>query len=799
MTSDAWIGRIISDRYRVKALLGEGGMGLVLHARHLRLDEEVAIKVLRPSIADLPGMRARFVREARAASQIKSKHVVRVIDVGVDVDVPFMVMEYLEGLTLAALGRREGQLEIREATRHLLEACDAIAEAHGLGIVHRDLKPGNLFLTRPREGARFIKVLDFGISKVDAPGELEMTRPGETMGSPSYMAPEQMLSLHDADERSDIWSLGAVLYQLLTGRPPFVAETMQRLCAMVLRDAPPPPTRFCPDLPVELEGLLLRCLERQPADRFPSVPALAAALAPFAGAGASPSSTRGTALSSATVVEPRAIHHEAPASRETTSLRRSAAAKSAGSTNGSELGPLAVLALHYVGPPEHAYLGRTIADELVDTLAQIRGVMVLGTGATAAFTAARDPMAIGKALGATLVLDGTLQLAPDGRTRMVVRLIDAATGSQRSSSRHEGVLGDLFEFQASIARAVAERLRVELMVLSYEGNAPHEAIEHYFAARRDLRAFDSDGALTAIDGFGRCLELAPHFLPAVSGYALATSRAWFFDRGVRRVEGWQEPSKQAVARALAEAPQLTETHLAAAVLAVQETDFTTAQRALDRALGLAPSYVEALEYSGMLLSEAGKVDAALEKLALVTELDPSRPFPWIYSGCVRALMGDFTQAEGHYARAERLTSGPLFSATIQRVRLAAWRGDPSSLTLSDAVLTEMEGPRWKRVRFYVAVLRGEMSEAEAARISATLLAAPHSPRALASMCVLLSEIWLLLGRPERAFVELERASKAGLLDILWLDRCSLLAPLRSAEGFVEVQRRTRRRAEAIRA
>jgi serine/threonine-protein kinase len=201
----------------------------------------------------------------------------------------------------------------------------------------------------------------------------------------------------------------------------------------------------------------------------------------------------------------------------------------------------------------------------------------------------------------------------------------------------------------------------------------------------------------------------------------------------------------------------------------------------------------------MLLSEAGKVDAALEKLALVTELDPSRPFPFVYTGRIHALLGDFTRAEALYVQAERLVSGPFFSATIQRVRLAAWRGDPSSLVLSDAVLSELERPRWRRVRFYVGVLRGQVGEAEAAAMSATLLAAPQSPRALTSLCILLSELWLLLGQPERALEELDRASKAGLLDLLWLDHCPLLAPLRSAPEFAEVRRRTRRCAEAIRA
>jgi serine/threonine-protein kinase len=285
MTPEAWVGRTIAGKYRVETLLGKGGMGLVLHARHIRLDEEVAIKVLLPAMLEVQGMVTRFMREARAASKIKSRHVVRVTDVDVlDDGVPYMVMEYLEGVSLAVLRRREGKLDVPVAARYLLEACEAIAEAHSLGIIHRDLKPANLFLARARDGASEVKVLDFGISKVDAPGEQDTTKTGQMMGSPKYMAPEQMLSMHDCDARADIWSLGAILYDLCTGRTPFVADTVPQLCSLVLNGKPTPPSQLRPDLPPELEAIILRCLEREPANRFPNVAALVGALTPFAAA-----------------------------------------------------------------------------------------------------------------------------------------------------------------------------------------------------------------------------------------------------------------------------------------------------------------------------------------------------------------------------------------------------------------------------------------------------------------------------------------------------------------------------------
>ena len=280
---EAWAGRIIGGKYRVDAVLGKGGMGVVLRATHLRLGEPVAIKVLLPAMLDVPGMVARFMREARAASKIKSVHVVRVTDVDTLEDgVPYMVMEFLEGTDLAALRRKEGPLQISDAVRYLLEACDAIAEAHSLGIVHRDLKPGNLFIARTRDGVNVLKVLDFGISKLDAADDQDTTKTGQMMGSPKYMSPEQMLSMHDVDGRSDIWSLGAILYELVTGRPPFIAESAPRVCALVLNEAPQRPSVYRPDMPRDLDKIILRCLEKDPENRYANVGELADALSPFA-------------------------------------------------------------------------------------------------------------------------------------------------------------------------------------------------------------------------------------------------------------------------------------------------------------------------------------------------------------------------------------------------------------------------------------------------------------------------------------------------------------------------------------
>ncbi len=278
-------GSIFAGKYRVEKVLGQGGMGLVLAARHLGLDEPVAIKVLLPAMMQVAGMVERFTREARASAKIKNDHVVRVTDVdALPSGVPFMVMERLDGIDLSDHCKSVGPLPIADAVRYLLETCSAIGEAHAMGIIHRDLKPANLFLARRRDGATSIKVLDFGISKaMQSLGEHTVTVAGTVLGSPSYMSPEQIAAVRDLDGRTDLWSLGVILYQLVTGRVPFPAETLTQLCALVLQTEPRRPGELRPDLPPGLEAVILRCLEKDRARRFGSASELAAALLPFAG------------------------------------------------------------------------------------------------------------------------------------------------------------------------------------------------------------------------------------------------------------------------------------------------------------------------------------------------------------------------------------------------------------------------------------------------------------------------------------------------------------------------------------
>jgi len=279
-------GEVIAGKYEVVKILGSGGMGVVVAARHVELGSRVAIKFLKPElVADELSM-ARFMREARAAVSLTSEHVARVMDVGkLESGAPYMIMELLRGVDLETLLEQHGRLPIEQAVDFVLQACVALAEAHALGLVHRDLKPANLFLTEMVDGSPLIKVLDFGIAKTrQSAGKAahNLTATGVALGTPSYMAPEQVRAAKDVDRRADIWGLGVVLHQLVGGAPPFDAETMPALCAKIIADAPVRLSAACPGVPAELEAVVARCLEKRVEQRYANVAVLARALAPFA-------------------------------------------------------------------------------------------------------------------------------------------------------------------------------------------------------------------------------------------------------------------------------------------------------------------------------------------------------------------------------------------------------------------------------------------------------------------------------------------------------------------------------------
>jgi len=273
-------GDILLSKYQVERVLGKGGMGFVVVVRTVDFGDRYAIKLLLPAAIDGADSERRFLREARICMRLTGEHAVRVHDVGrLDDGSLYMRMEYLEGMDLKAYLAVKRSLSITEAITYVVQAAEGIDEAHALGIIHRDIKPANIFLTQPHDGTPCIKVLDFGISKQpthEVSGRL--TETGMMLGSPLYMSPEQMMQASEVDRRTDIWSMGVMLYEFLVGTPPFHGETFTKIVHQVLNTEPKPMRQLCPQLPVALDRVVMRCLEKDPEKRFVDMKELMAAL-----------------------------------------------------------------------------------------------------------------------------------------------------------------------------------------------------------------------------------------------------------------------------------------------------------------------------------------------------------------------------------------------------------------------------------------------------------------------------------------------------------------------------------------
>jgi serine/threonine protein kinase len=295
-------GDTIAGKYVLDRLLGQGGMGAVFAAKHIKLSKAVAIKIMLADTSN-PEAAQRFINEGRAAANIQNEHVVRVDDVDEEMGYAYMVLELLDGEDLAQVLERDAakRLQPQVVVGYVLQALRGVAQAHAIGIVHRDLKPSNLFLARRKDGTVVVKVLDFGISKAQGSSALAaspsaLTSTKAMLGSPLYMSPEQLRSSKSVDHRADIWAMGVILYELMTGHLPFMGDNLGELFAAILETDPTPIRARSPEVPPGLEEVVMRCLQRKPENRYGSATELADALAPFASGATAGAPLHGTAL-----------------------------------------------------------------------------------------------------------------------------------------------------------------------------------------------------------------------------------------------------------------------------------------------------------------------------------------------------------------------------------------------------------------------------------------------------------------------------------------------------------------------
>ena len=617
--------------YEIVSPLGAGGMGEVYRARDSRLGREVAIKVLPGSFSQDVDRLRRFQQEARAASALNHPAILTIHDFGEHDGAPYVVAELLEGGTLRAR-LAGGRLPVRKALDYAGQIARGLAAAHEKGIVHRDVKPENVFVTNDGR----IKILDFGLAKLagperdggagtETPTQTRGTEPGVVMGTVGYMSPEQVKG-EPADARSDIFSFGAVLYEMLTGARAFSGGSAAETMSAILRDDPPMPSGTSPGVVASLDRIVRRCLEKSRQERFQSASDLAYALDEAAQSETGSSTVRTTAspgrrrragwvflavlaagLAAWFVVRPLVVRRE--------SDRLAGAIRS-----------LAVLPLSNLSrDPEQQFFSDGMTEELIASLGRIRTLRVISrTSAMRYRDTKKSVPEIARELNVDGVIEGTIQKSGD-RVRITAQLIDAERDRQLWSARYERDLNDVLALQSDVARAIAREIQVavspqELSRLAKRAPVDPEAHRLYLLGRYHWNQRSADGYQKALEAFQRSIAKDPTYASAWAGLADTYTTLGFYVLTPREMAA---KAKSAALKALEIDPDLAEAHASLGnILFSFEWNWRSAEEEFRRAIELNPSYVTGRHWHAMFLAALGRSDDALAEERQALEYDP---------------------------------------------------------------------------------------------------------------------------------------------------------------------------------
>ena len=591
--------------YEVVEKLGEGGMGVVYKARDTRLKRMVALKFLSDGNSDANGRR-RFLREAQAASALNHPNIVSIFDLGEEADAVFLVMEYIEGKSLARLIPKTG-LPLDTALSYARQICDALRVAHEAGIVHRDLKPGNVM---QGAGGR-LKILDFGLAKVevlqdddDATATMGLTAKGGFLGTVSYTAPEQALG-KTVDRRADIFSFGILLHEMLTGSRPFQGLSPFAVLHSITFGEPAALRTVNPNLPASLESLILRTLEKDPGHRFQSMDDVLAALA------AVQAEPTGAAEVSAALPPPSQPGAEPSATSSLSRYPSGPPSSDAGSV------PLAVLPfLSLSADPEDSYLAIGIASEIIRALAGLPRVRVASQVASFRFQGASPDLAtVAEALRVRYVVTGSLRRAAN-RIRVIAELADALEGTMLWSYTYDRGIEDIFAVQEDIAHAIAGATGGQLIRehASRASFAAPESLDAWGLVHKAYhfinQSYNLEGINEAIDLLRRAIEFAPNYSAAHAFLGLYL---------IQRIINASSPD-----------PVQDRAHALAAV---------------ERAMQLTPGEAEVLENSGLVLLHCSRYEKSVQVLRRAVKIAPFNLVAWGYLGLALGWGGEGAEIE----------------------------------------------------------------------------------------------------------------------------------------------------------
>ena len=783
-------GERFAERYEVLDCVGQGAMGIVYRVLDHELGEQVALKLL--SLASQASMVERFRREVRLARKITNRNVARIHDIGESDAVHFLTMEFVDGQSLED-ALRNGPLEPQRAARIAIQIAAGLDAAHEVGIIHRDLKPANILLEPHSRAEERAVLTDFGIARA-LHDESRTHETGAVVGTPAYMAPEQVLS-EPVDARTDVYALGLTLYEMLTGALPFLNSGDGPVAVALARcHWPPADPRTVGTVPDALADLVLRCLALAPAQRPARAGDVAAELTAWLSCGSGIVSRAAVAsgLQATWVADPTAsVAVRAVPTIATTSALGSAPRTVPFAPLPTLTCSLAVLPFRVRGNAEDGAIADGLQEDLIDALSRTRGLRVVSSGATAPFREERDPRRVGVELRVDSVVDGTLQRV-GGLLRVTVRLLDAATGVQSWSERHEVGIEDALTLQEILSRRLAESLRVEITTTRPGDDVPAAAVELYLAARREMRTSDFSQWSNAVATLERALALAPQFRMAIGAHAIAVVRAWWSSADTDRP--WSDAAQRSVARALAMAPELAESHFASAMLAMQRGEVGAAAADLGHALDIAPTFAEAQAFLGDLQCEAGRSREGVQRLQLALSLQADG---WrSHGGLARAaaLDGDRERARYHVAEMQRTRGERGVAVLSLSLRFAAWWGELDEVrTLVARHAGDRDPARGGLVAYGRCVL-GELADLEPLRLVSR---GTSNRRLIALVDQLAAEAYGVRGETELALHCLEEASRTALVDVEWLARCPALTSVRELPRFRELSERVRSRAAGI--
>jgi eukaryotic-like serine/threonine-protein kinase len=615
--------------YEIVSPLGAGGMGEVYRARDTRLHREVAIKVLPGSFSQDTDRLRRFEREARAASALNHPAILTVHDFGEHDGIPYVVTELLEGSTL-----RErlagGRLPVRKALDYAGQIARGLAAAHAKGIVHRDVKPENVFVTNDGR----VKILDFGLAKLagerdgaagtESPTQTHGTEPGVVMGTVGYMSPEQVKG-ELADARSDIFSFGAVLYEMLTGARAFSGGSAAETMSAILRDDPPKPSGTFPGVAASLDRIVRRCLEKSRQERFQSASDLAYALDEAAQTEAG-SAVRTTAVPGRRRLAGWIFLGVLAAGLAAWFLIRPVVARRESDRLAGSIRSLVVLPLSNLSrDPEQQFFSDGMTEELIASLGRIRTLRVISRTSAMRYRETRKSVPeIARELNVDGVVEGTIQKAGD-RVRITAQLIDAETDRQLWNAKYERDLKDVLALQSDVAQAIAREIQVavspqEQSRLARRALVDPEAHRDYLLGRYHWNQRSADGYRKALEAFQQSIAKDPTYASAWAGLADTYTTLGFYVLTPRETMG---KAKSAALKALEFDPDLPEAHASLAnILFSFDWNWRSAEEEFRRAIDLNPSYATGRHWHAMFLAALGRSDEALAEEKQALECDP---------------------------------------------------------------------------------------------------------------------------------------------------------------------------------